>query len=259
MPFKRLFGSQEKNKENDLQAQDAPVKPNSPPVQSSRLPDQDTVDKQTTAAFYEKDNRATRILRLSQAVDFWKQFENRYLKVPFLRYVFDSEVEAVEALLSLDCIHQAGDTGHLLCTEPIVMGCYRTLEGCYEVFLAGNELSYPTWAEAVRKFSDRHGRHRDQFKPETDERYKDRPGAQQVVFEKEYYQLSPEGTSFYKVFKAPSVQAARSFLLQHENMIMVRNRSILVETPEGTICSDIDGIHEMSRNADSRKPKDHSV
>jgi len=249
MPIKRLFRSQKKIKGDDLQAKDAPEQPNSPLLQSSQLPVQEADIKQVAATFYERDNRATRILRPGLADDFWRQYRDRRLKVPFLKYVFDSESDAVDALLSIGCIHRAGDTRHLICTEPIVMGCYRTVENRYEVFLAGEALSHAIWSEAVRKFSDHSGRHRDQLKPETDESHKDSTGIQQVVFEKEYYELGPEGKRFYKVFRAPSVLAARSFLLQKENVIMVRNRSILVEAPEGTLCSDVDGIRDMSSSS----------
>lgn len=259
MTFKRLFRPQTKIEGNDLQDGEASAQPNLKSPQPSQLPEQEAVEEQPAETFYERDNRAARILRLSQADDFWRRQQNRRSKVPFLRYVFESEIEAVDALLSLSCVQRAVDTGNLLCTEPITLGCYRTLENRYEAFLAGKELRYAIWSEAVQKFSDHRGHHRDQLKPETDDSYKDRPGIHEVVFEKEYYQMGPEGTHFYQVFKAPSVPAARAFLQQHENMIMVPDKSILVEAPEGILCRDMDGIHEKCRNEDPCKHEDHAV
>ena len=244
MPLKRFFRSRDKIKENNPKAQDESTELNTSSSPSLQPPVQESVEKQRAGLFHERDNRATRILRLSQADDFWREHRDQIPKVPFLRFTFSSESEAIDALLSIGCIHQAGDTGNLLCTEPIVMGCHRTIENSYEVFLAGEELSYATWSEAARKFSDHHGCRRDQLKPETGDSDRGGSDTRQVVFEKEYYQMGPEGTSFCKVFKASSLPAARSFLRRRENVIMVRNRSILVETPEGTLRGDSDGIHE---------------
>lgn len=195
-------------------------------------------------SFYEKDNRAVRIQRISQANDFWSEYEQSRPDTPFLRYVFDTHLIAEEALLSLSCVHQAEDTGHLICTEPITMGCYRTIDGRYEVFLAGDQLSYKTWSEATENFSRHGGRYRNQQRPETYERFKSKTQAEQVVLEKEYYEISPTVTKFYQVFKASSFAAAKNFLLRLDNVITTPNRFIQVETPKGTFSRDIDGIHE---------------
>lgn len=197
-------------------------------------------------SFHEKDNQAIRILRLSQANDFWTEYEKWRPTIPFLRYVFDTRLQALEALLSVTCIHEAEDTGHLICTEPITMGCYRLIDGRYEVFLSGEMLTYTTWSEATEKFSYHRGQYRNQLKPETYERFKSQSQADQVVLKKEYYEVTLTDTFFYQIFEASSFVAAKNFLRRQENLITARNRYIHVITPKGTLCRDINGIHEPS-------------
>jgi len=197
-------------------------------------------------SFYEKDCQAVRIHRLSQANDFWSEYEKWRPTIPFLRYVFDTQLQALEALLSVTCIHQAEDTGHLICTEPITMGCYRLIDGRYEVFLAGEKLDYKTWSEATEKFSSSCGQYRNQLRPETYERFKRQSQADLVVFKKEYYEINLTDTLFFQIFEASSFVAAKNFLLRHENLITARNRYIHVITPNGTLCRDISGIYELN-------------
>ncbi|MEW6670793.1 MAG: hypothetical protein AB1427_03770 [Thermodesulfobacteriota bacterium] len=196
------------------------------------------------ALFYEKDNRAVRIHRLSQANDFWSEYEKSRLNIPFLRYVFGTHLQAMEALLSVTCIHQAEDTGNLICTEPITLGCYRTTDTRYEVFLAGDKLTYKTWSEATEKFTALRGQYRNQLRPETYERFKSQSQADQVVFKKDYYEVSLTDTKYYQIFEASRLLAARNFLLRLDNVITAPNRFIQVVTPKGTLSRDIDGIHE---------------
>ena len=258
MSFKRLFDPEKKRKRSDPQQEETPLGSNTTP--SNPLAAQNeaafTVEKivtnEVTGPFYEKDNRAFRIQRLSQANDFWNEYEKRPFNTPFLRYVFDNQLQAIEALLSITCIHQAVDTGHLICTEPITLGCYRIIDGRYEAFLAGEKVTCNTWSEATDKFSSRHGKYRSQLKPETNERFKFMKSAsEQVVFKKEYYQLDLTATKFYQIFEAPNTQVARVFLLGRENVITDQNRYIHVETPEGTICGDASGVHKLDQDKDS--------
>jgi hypothetical protein len=114
------------------------------------------------------------------------------------------------------------------------------------VFLAGDALTHATWSEASAAFYAHKGQYRSQHKPETDPQLQGRAtGPPQVVFERQYCRLELTDTRHFAIFKAPGIQAARSFLLQPENRITQRNRTIRVETPDGTICRDADGIYEL--------------
>jgi len=259
MSFKRLFGSEKKGKRSDPQQEETPSGSNTTPAKLSAVQNEAAfavekiVTNEVAEQFYEKDNRASRIQRRSQADDFWNECEKWTSNTPFLRYVFDNQLQAMEALLSLTCVHQAVDTGHLICTEPVTLGCYRILDGRYEAFLAGEKLSYRLWSEATEKFSFRHGKYRNQLKPETYERFKfHKSASEQVVFKKEYYQLYLTDTKFYQIFEAPNTQVARVFLLGRENVITDRNRYIHVETPEGTICGDASGVYKLDQDEDSK-------
>ena len=157
MSFKRLFDSENKRNRADPQQEKRPSEPT--PTASTPSAAQNetavTVEKivapEVPGPFYEKDNRAFRIQRLSQANDFLSEYEKRSANTPFLRYVFDSQLQAIEALLSISCIHRAEDTGHLICTAPITLGCYRIIDGRYDVFLAGEKLTNSIWSEATEK------------------------------------------------------------------------------------------------------------
>lgn len=251
MPFNRLFKFGEKINPIDLpQAQTLPESTAVPPEPSAAAAEEtassdETITRNAPAgSFYENDNRAVRIHRLSQANDFWAEYEKWRPTIPFLRYVFDTRLQAMEALLSIACIHLAEDTGHLICTEPVTMGCYRMLDGRYEVFLAGEKLSYQTWSEATEKLSSHRGQYRNQLRPETYERFKTQSHADRVVFKKEYYEVTLTDTKYYKVFEASGLLAAKNFLARPENVVAVRNRYIHVVTPKGTVCRDMNGIHE---------------
>ncbi len=259
MPFNRLFESAKKIKRSDLPPEEkypgsnaTPPKPLVDRDEETKSAAESIVTQEETGSFYEKDNRAFRIQRLSQANDFWNDYEKWRPQMSFLRYVFDTQLQAVEALLSIACIHRAVDTGHLICTEPITLGCYRIIDGRFEAFLAGEKLTYRIWSEATEKFSSHHGQYRDQLKPETKKRFKfQRSATEQVVFKKEYYQINLTDTKYYQIFEASNTQTAWTFLLLRENEITDRNRYIHVETPEGTICRDVSGVHTLSPKKDS--------
>ena len=178
MSFIRLFGSEKKRKRSDPQQEETPSGSNttlSKPLAAQNeaaFAVEKIVTIEVTGPFYEKDNRAFRIQRLSQADEFWNEYEKWRPNTRFLRYVFDNQLQAIEALLSITCIHQAVDTGQLICTEPITLGCYRIIDGRCEAFLAGEKLTYRIWSEATEKFSSHHGKYQNQLKPETKERFK---------------------------------------------------------------------------------------
>jgi len=252
MSFIRLFDS-EKKRESNPQQEETLSESNTTPTKPLTAQNEAEIDSnESVGPFYEKDNRALRIQRFSQAGEYWNEYEKWRPNTPFLRYVFDNQLQAIEALLSITCIHQAADTGHLICTEPITLGCYRIIDGRYEAFLAGEKLTYSIWAEATEKFSSRHGKYRSQLKPATQEPLKFKNStAEQVSFKKEYYQIELTDTKFFQIFEASNAQAAWAFLLGRENVITDRNRYIHVETPEGTICRDADGVHRLEQNEDS--------
>lgn len=258
MPFSRLLKFGEKSKGSDQPDQDTGPLPEVESSEAQVEPEKKTLapaenieENETEQSFYEIDNRAIRIQRLSQANDFWSEYEKSRPQIPFLRYGFTTELQAIEALLSISCIHRAVDTGQIICTEPITLGWYRNVDGHYEVFLAGEKLTYRVWSEASEKFKLLKGRYYHQLRPETYERFKGKFQDDQVVFKKESCELGPEETKHYLVFESPRLLAAKNFLLRQENIITEPNRYIYVVTPKGIVFRDRDGIHE---SAETRFP-----
>ncbi len=195
-------------------------------------------------SYYEKDNCALRIQRLVDALDFWNDYEKERAGIPYLRFAFGTRFQATEALESLSCVHRAKDTGHLVCTEPVTLGCYRTADGSYEVFLAGEQLSPRVWSEAVEKFPAFHGRYRSQHKPDSSpKKTGPQPASRSVTLKKEYYQLDVDRTRYFRIFEAAAKESARAFLRRRENNINHPDHTIVVETPDGTFYRDINGIH----------------
>lgn len=255
MPFNRLFKPAGRNREttppppqDPAAAQpgpDAAATPPEPGADSAAFAAPETGDK----VYLERDNRAVRIQRLDQALEFWNDYEHARPGWPYLRYAFDTRLQALEALESVSCIHPARDTGFLICTEPLVFGCYCMPDGSYEVLLAGEQMTPRTWSEAAEKFQAHHGRYRSQQRPGGSEKSA-RPASasQSVVFVKDYYQMDLSRTRYYRCYEAAGKEAARAFLWRRENTINHPDHAIVVETPDGTFYRDIDGIHEETGN-----------
>lgn len=259
MPFNLLFKNTGKTQNQGLPPQENSAASQPVPPGPSTVSDDDPAPSVQTLLtedpgqpFYEKDNRALRIQRLGQAEDFWSAYETKRPGVAYLRYAFDTRLQAIDALESLSCVHPARDTGLLICTETVTLGCYRTKDGSYEVFLAGENLSRQTWSEATENFPAHRGRYRSQHTPDSTEKAPPpTPASQSVVFKKEYYLLDMSRTQYYRIFEAPGRETARAFLWRRENNISHRDHTILVETPDGTFSRDINGIHEDSDRENS--------
>ena len=91
--------------------------------------------------FTEKDNRGTRQNTVALANTYWLARLTAPEKEPCALYFLRTEDDAKQALLELPCIHIAGDSGQLICTEPLIFGYYRNDSGVYEAFCAGEFLS----------------------------------------------------------------------------------------------------------------------
>ena len=122
-------------------------------------------------------------------------------------------------------------------------------DGSYEILLAGEQLTRRIWSEAAEKFQAHHGRYRSQQQPAGSAKIA-RPAsaAQSVVFVKDYYQMGLSRTRYYRRYEAAGKEAARAFLRRRENSISHPDHAIVVETPDGTLYGDIDGIHEGTGN-----------
>lgn len=196
----------------------------------------------------EKDNRGTRHDTEDIASSYWMTRISQTKKDPFVLYSFDTEKQAKDALLELPCIHEAEDTGKLICTEVLIFGCYKTQKGTCESVICGGDLTHDLWDKARKSFIKHGGKPRGQGDLEPEKGAK-KPAPKvkskksgQVVFVREDKQ-NRMGVNFtYKIHKGPNAAAAKEFLANQP--VNKQFLYYVVETPEGNYCKDIQGMYK---------------
>jgi hypothetical protein len=182
---------------------------------------------------------------LSKANVYWIARMSSAHKDPFILYIFDSEADARLALLELPCVHAAQDTQRLICTEVLTYGYYPTEDGHYEAILAGGDLTHPLWEQAKAAFSRHAGKLKNQQEPES------RPPAapprkdaspDKVKYIREDRKDIHGQTMTYRIHRAPDTASAKAFL--EKNPVSRKYYYLIVETPEGNYCRDIDGMYK---------------
>jgi len=195
-------------------------------------------------SYLERDNKGTLFETSSEAVAYWVARMSSPKKDPFVLFTFDSETEARNALLGLNCIHEAGDSGKPICTETINFGYYE-IEGTYEAWVCGSELTHDMWQEAMEKFNKHGGRRKNDLEPEKAAPVKEKAvmgDASKVVFVREDRKQTRGLIMTYRIYKAPDKASAMAYL---ENNPVTKNYYyLIVETPEGNFCRDIQGIYK---------------
>jgi len=199
----------------------------------------------STKSFRENDNMGTRQDSLHLANSYWMARNVSQKFEPYVLYTFDQAIDAQEALLDLDCIHLAQDTGKLICTETLLFGYYETDEGKYEAIVCGEDLTHELWAAAKESFARHNGKRKNDQEPK--KRPKPRPKAKakkpgKVVFIREDRQQKMGHTMIYRIHKGPDAATAKAFL--EKNPVTKQFYYIIIETPEGNYCRDIQGIYK---------------
>ena len=193
----------------------------------------------------ENDNKGTRQDTMSQATAYWMARNVQQKFDPFALYVFDDEKSARDALLELDCMHLAQDTGKIVCTETLIFGYYRTDEGQYEAIVCGDDLSHDVWETARTSFTKHGGVKKNEQEPE---KAKKAPpsgkqgDAKKVKFVREDRNERMGHTMTYRIHKGPDAASAKAFL--EENPVTKPLYYLVVETPEGNYCRDKEGIYK---------------
>jgi len=197
--------------------------------------------------FLEKDNRGTRHKNEAETVAYWNARMRKTEKEPFVIYTFDSAVSAREALLELPCIHEAEDSGNLICTETLNFGYYDVEEGGYDAIVCGWDLTHDLWQKAKTSFINHGGRPRGQgdLEPEikAQKPKKKKTGkVKYVTTNTSRKNLGTQVVTFtYEVYRGPDAATAKDFL--SEKPVKKPHYYIIVETPEGNYGRDIDGIY----------------
>lgn len=201
--------------------------------------------EQSGESFTEKDNMGTRQDTWSLASTYWIARIPSPKKDPYVLYTFDAEEDAREALVELPCIHVAEDSQKLICTEVLIFGYYPTTEGGYEAIVCGDELTHELWEQAKASFDRHGGRLKNDLEPErrgtpAPKAKGSQPG--KVAFVREDRKQQHGATMTYRIHKGPDAASAKAFL--QENPVTKKLYYIVVETPEGSYCRDIDGIYK---------------
>ncbi|MBN1563649.1 MAG: hypothetical protein JXA10_07415 [Anaerolineae bacterium] len=201
-------------------------------------------------SYTEQDNRGTRHDTMSLAQGYW--FSRNFgggKKEPFLLYAFDTREKARTALLELPCIHVASDSGNLISTEIILFGYYpRDNDGKYEAIVCGDRLSHDLWAQAKASFIKYGGQPVGQGElepaksaaPVVATAKVTSPGT--VTFVREERKVIYGQTMTYRIHTGPNEASAMAFL--EKTPVTRQFYYIVVETPVGNFCRDIQGIYK---------------
>jgi hypothetical protein len=197
--------------------------------------------------YKERDNRGTRQESAEQANSYWVARELSGKYDPFALYVFANEKDAREALLELECMHIAEDSGKVICTETLIFGHYKTEDGKYEVIVCGDDLSHELWETAKVGFAKYGGTKKGEQEPkktkQTKASAKKEGNPRKVKFVREEKQQGAMGNMLtYRIYTAPDAASAKAFL--EENPVTRKLYYLVVETPEGDYGRDIDGIYK---------------
>ncbi|MGQ9690524.1 MAG: Ig-like domain-containing protein [Thermoproteota archaeon] len=218
--------------------------PSPPPPPESPKEEPPPRPSEKKPRYFEKDNMGIRQDSLSSANAYWIARISSP-KVPFVVYTFDAEKDARDALLELDCIHVAEDTGKLICTKVLIYGYYLTEEGKYEVIVCGDELTHELWEKAKESFAKHGGKWKNDQEPEVRvvpvTEIKE-PEIDKIVFVREDRRLTYGQTMIYRIYRGPDAATAKAFLQQ--NPVTRQYYYIVVETPEGNYARDIYGIYK---------------
>jgi DNA polymerase IIIc chi subunit len=198
--------------------------------------------------YMEKDNNGTRQDTQEKASAYWNtRFTSSSMQHPFVLYTFDKEEDARGALLELPCIHIAEDSGKLICTEVLSeFGYYETEEGKYNAIVCGTELTHELWSQAKASFIKHGGKPKGQGDLEPEKgaatTHKAKPQKRgKVVFVREDRKFNGRVTFVYRIHKGPDAETAKAFLEQ--NPVTKQHYYLVVETPQGNYCRDIDGMY----------------
>jgi len=206
--------------------------------------------EQTGKSFTEKDNRGTRHDTLDIASWYWMARLGSPKKDPFVMYTFDNDEDAKKALLELPCIHMAEDSQKLICTEVLIFGYYKTEQGKYEAVVCGDDLTHELWQMAKESFAKHGGQRKNDLEPERHttppaKAKEAKPAKVKFVREDRVQRRGVTGNQIlmiYRVHKAPDAASAKAFLEQ--NPVTRQFYYIVVETPEGNYCRDIQGMYK---------------
>ncbi len=192
----------------------------------------------------ESDNLGLRQSSLQEASAYWMTRLSTTKRDPFALYIFERDADARAALLDMPYIHEAVDTGNLICSEVLLYGYYQAENGKYEAIICGEDLSLEMWERARQSFHKYGGVVKNEQAPEN-KKESGRPKSNkhgEVVFLREEKMVRGGSAMTYRIHEAPDAETAKAFLLKTD--VSEPLCYVIVETPDGNYGRDIQGIYK---------------
>ena len=196
--------------------------------------------------YYEASNLGSRHDTCDKAMGYWLgERPNKAVKPPFTLFTMPTQESGEEALLELPFFHRASDTGKIICDRIMTYGVYEVTEnkkptGTYEALVCGSDLSQAEFEAAEAALEKHGGKRKNALKPEGEVKpVLVENGNPELVKFKENL---TRGDSTYVVHTAPTKADALAFL--QKKTVKTLSRYLVVDTPEGNLGRDINGIYE---------------
>ena len=208
--------------------------------------------KSINQVYFEKDNVGTRILtadRNQAAYSAWTM--NGMNSQGNIYYGFNTKEEAYSAMAEIPCIKIASDSKNLISLEIIEFGVYWDTynDKYWEAFLQGPALTSKIYHAAEKSFISHKGIKISCVEPIENKsnsmEVPQKPGKNKTNSVKfiEKSNTSMMGvTSIKEIYEAPNKSVALEFLKSKK--ISKQYYYIEIETPDGWVGKDIDGIYE---------------
>lgn len=211
-----------------------------------------TGGKETAKLYYEKDNIGTRILTADRNLAAYTTWvSNGSPPCGSIYYGFKTKEEAYSAMTEIPCIKIAADSKNLVCLEILEFGVYWDSDNnkYWEAFLQGTSLTLSTYKAAETSFVKHKGVKLVTVEPKLAEPKKatntskantNASAGVQFVCNKNVIMMGITGTK--EIYKAPDKIIALEFL--KSKTINKQYYFIEIETPDGWVGKDIDGVYE---------------
>ena len=168
---------------------------------------------------------------------------------PLIFYFFDDKDKAIQAFAEVSCIAVAEDSKKIICTDVFTFGVFPATgeddSQTWGALLAGKSLSQDIWLEVKECFTKHGGKMRreEEVKAEksTSHKQKKQGNPSLVKFSHERTD-NAYGLATYVHYTAQSKADAMAWLQQ--NPVNKPSYFLVVETPDGSFCRDIQGFFE---------------
>jgi len=219
--------------------------------------------------YHSTDNQGTFYETALQVDNMWSSIATQP-KSPYLFYDhFPSQKDAILALLELDDIFKiAEDTNNIISLRTIQYGVYQDNNkfACekYELFVYGRDFSEGEWKKLAASCEKHGGKYKNGLKAEeadykptrmdnekqkqnqkNDSEKKDQAENEDIESKVKFKEIEYNDSRTYEVYTAENLEIAKKFLMNR--CVSRKLLYIVVETPQGNLGKDINGIYEEEK------------